>query len=423
MRRFFENRKRTLTLILAVTLLASLLSLCYVFTRPTELAVTVRDAETGAPLSGVIIEVQNPNGQTLIDMATDDRGQAAVRRLAPDVGYWLLARQIDYVPALQKGVSVRLHKTTLAEFALRPQPGGRLYIGAERAYVAIVDTASYRFVALEKGPPELGNWPIWYVVPYPQASWLYVSARYRNYVLDLTNLKPVKELSIPGPVYGMVLNRERNSLLVIVGRRGGQIAVINPNSAEVERELEVQQFEVAMTAGMLVVGPEAELYITAGLVDADLRLAVTDLRTGDTVIVPIGFVPRWAALSADGNHLFLGNPEGTHMARYDRRVGQIDRMIEVGPGISAIGVHPDGQEIYLANQRLGLLTVMDAETLTVVTHVPVGSDPVAVAVDSRGERVYVANAKSGDISVMSARRARIVGTIELGAEIYSIAAN
>lgn len=450
---------RLLVVALLIVLLATLLSVCYLFTRPTQLIVQVRDAESGAPLAGAVVEVQNVNGQKLLDFVTDAKGEGGVKRLATDVSYRLFVRAIDYMPLEKRGVVLSLHRTTRVAVALRPKPGGRLYVGADSAYVIIVDTASFRFVELAKGPPELDDWSITRVVPHPTLPYLYVSARYRNYVLDSATLKPVAELAVAGQVNDLALNQAGTRLWAVVGSGAPRIALINVESMKVQRYLELPGMQVSISSGHILTGKSAELYVVGGLTGQGFRLQIVDLVRGESHDLAAPFTPAWAALSPDENTIYLGSPFFQQMlvltksesgserlvtptptanaanpdTRSQRGIGwrnvraarwpywEISQSVVIGPNISAMAIHPTGEEIYLANEQLGMLTILDGRTYELRGDLPVGRRPSVVVVDRAGERVYVGNTDSRNISVMSVGLRRIIETIEIGVKVRSLA--
>jgi len=419
--RILQDRRRTLRTVLTLIVLIVSLTLCYIVTRPTELQVIVRDAETGVFLSGALVEVRNANGQKIVEAVTGEDGEAEVRRLIPGTEYRVLARQIDHVPAERRNVSVKLHKITTVRMPLRPQPGGRLYVGANRAYIAVIDTASYRFVAFGQGPEEMKEEPIRAIVPHPYQSWLYASTGDESYLLDATSMEPIAELGVSGEkVAGLTLSHDGSHLLALVESWEGRLAVMDPRSAVVRLYIGLPP-EVWPEKGSILTGESAELYVASNVLGEDYWLRILDIRAGEVHSVPVRFPAKWAALSADGTHLIVGSPDDERLVTVDRYLWEVDRVADIGLGISALAMNPERKELYLVNQQLGLLIVLDAETLETIANVPVGQRPVAVAVDSRGERVYVANAGSKDVSVMDVETRQIIWTVDIGLEIFSLA--
>ncbi len=400
---------RILKWVLSIALLALFLYFAYTITRPTLLEFVVYDAKTGAVLPDTVIEVQNANGQKIVQLVTDQKGWAGVKRLIPGTGYRALARHIDYVQAERRGVEVKLHKTVSVKMPLRSKSGGRLYVGMQRAYVAVIDTASYLFVSLKKGPEELGESSIQEILVHPERPWLYISARiYRSYMLGEPSLELMAKLPVSGAARNLFLSQDGKSLWATVSNGGTGLAVLDAYSATVTSLVKVPF--ASPNVRVLFPNKSQEAFV----LDGSSSVWTMDILTGNRLArVPLRFRPTWAIFSPDETQLYVGSPDNEQMIRLDTRQRQLARPISVGQGVSAIAVHPAGKQLYLANSSMGLLLILDATTLETVAYVPVGRRPIAIVVDPQGERVYVANADSQDISVMDVQSRQIVETIRL----------
>ena len=421
MPRLSNKQKRTLAIIVALGALAILLPLCYRVTRPTEISIIVRDGETGEFLGDAVVEIQNSNGQKILDFVTRDDGTAGVKRLPiDDVGYRLEVRRLDYVPAVKRNVALSLHKTTQVRIPLRPKPGGRLYIGAEQAHVAVVDTASHLFAVYKRGPKGLRNWPVRHLVVHPEQPWVYLSARYVSYILEPTRLDAIAELSLPGAVAGLAMTRDGAELLTAVRRQGQQgVAVVDAGTGFEEAYLVVAPLPADWAS---ISSSVASRYVVADLLVVETASGRMVYSLSDLVRqLGTPFEPQWYVLSPDQASLYAGSPISPAVIVVDVATRTILDSLEVGEDISAAAMRPDGSEIYLTNEELGLLMVVASDTGETLSQIPLGKGPVEVVVDPAGERAYIANAGSKDVSVMDIETRRIIRTIDLGLLPFSLA--
>ena len=416
-----DRRKRAVTIVVVLAALAVVLPFCYVNTRPTEIMLTVSDAETGERLGDAVVEIQNSNGQVILDFVTKADGTAGVKRMPIDeVGYRIEVRRLDYVPAARRNVALMLHKTTDVWIPLRPRPGGRLFVGVDDAYVAVVDTASLLFASYKRGPEGLRSWPIRQLAVHPDQPWLYLSARYASYILEPSRLDAIAELGLPGSVDGLVMTRDGRYLLASLRRQGQQgVAVIDAGTGFEEEYLEAAALPLDSATLAL---PGVDRYVVGDLLMVDrpsgrMAYSLPDLHR----VMGIPFAPRWNVLSSDQSRLYLGGPDSPTALALDVATWAIVHSLPVGNDISGAAIHPDGSELYLANERLGLLMVLAVETGETLAQLPVGRLPIQVAVDSLGQRVYVANVGSQSVSVMDVATRRIIRTIDLGMRPHSMA--
>ena len=414
-----DRQKRILTILAALIALALLVPWLYRITRPTQIAVIVRDSETSEFLGDVVVEVQNRNGQTIIQFVTKADGTAAVKRLPPDTEYRVVARRIDYVPAVRLNVPLELHQTTEVRIPLRPKPGGRLYVGLDQAYLASIDTASLLLEAYKRGPEGMRRWPARYLDVSPEHPWLYASARYVSYMLDPATMSAIAELTLPGNVIGLQLTPDGRHLLAALSAQGGmEVTVMDASTGAFEASVQVQPLLPAMD--LLGQGP-ALLFVGDVLVaktsDAWSAYALDEML-GPTAF---GIDLRWQVISPDGEFLYVGQPAQDELVKVSLRTLRVEARWFVGPDIVAAAVHPYNQELYLVNGRLGLLIVLDTGSGEVQAQVPVGRGPVALVVDALGERVYVANGDSTDISVMDVATRTIIDRVELWRRPFALA--
>ena len=121
--------QRAIKWIVILLLIAAFGYFAYTVTRPTLIEFYAYDSESGAPLADAVVEVQSANGQKIVELVTDKRGWAGVKRLIPGGGYRALAKHLDYVLTERRGLSVKLHKTVSVKMPLVAKPQGPALCG------------------------------------------------------------------------------------------------------------------------------------------------------------------------------------------------------------------------------------------------------------------------------------------------------
>jgi YVTN family beta-propeller protein len=412
--------KRIIVVLVVVIVAAGLLFGLYRISRPTQITVMVGDAESGAPLGDAYVEIQNSNGQALLDMVTLDDGTAGVKRLAPDeLGYRVLARHIDYVPAVRRNVPLRLHETTEVYLPLRFKPGGRLYVGVDKAYVAVIDTASMLIERYRRGPEELRQWPIRSIQVDPNRPWIYASARYVGYMLEPAGMQGVAEIGLRDASDGFKLTDDGGHLLISIRNRR-QIDIFDASTGA---DLGYVDFAplpddprglIPQGASAHVVGPSLVIQLP------DSGFTAYSL---DDLFVQAG-VPtswRWALLSADATKLYVGGDALGQVLRIDTETLAVEDRYVASPDLVTAALNPSGTELYVADIRFGSIAILDAGSFEVLGRIPVGRGPVAAIVSPDGQRLYVANGDSQDITAIDLASRSVIETIYLGERPYSLA--
>ncbi len=109
---------------------------------------------------------------------------------------------------------------------------------------------------------------------------------------------------------------------------------------------------------------------------------------------------------------------------YDARSGHVQRVIEVGQGISNLAVDPPTGHVFALDNVANQVMLIDVASGTLLRTSPVGQDPTAMALDVRTRRLFVASGGSGAaagsptgrgaISVIDARSGAVLRTIAAG---------
>jgi YVTN family beta-propeller protein len=409
-----QRYQRAIKWILVLSVIAAFGYFAYTVTRPTLLEFYVYDSESGAPLADAVVEVQNANGQKIVELVTDNRGWAGVKRLIPGGGYRALAKHLDYVLTERRGLVVKLHKTVSVKMPLQAKPGGRLYVGMQNSYLAVIDTASYLFASFKKGPAELGESQIQQILAHPERPWIYVLARNRALALRDSTLDMAAALRTSGSVNSLALSGDGKQIVAAVFDSGVKLLLLDAFSGTLQSSVSVPF--ASRTARMLFAPQSQVAYlfdVGSGGGVASAQLLAMDLKANQPARISIRARASWAALSPDESLLLLGSPESDQLIRVDARQRQLIGSTRIGTGISAIAFSRDGQRIYLANETLGMLTILDAKSFELLAQAPVGRRPVAIVTDAQDERVYVANADSQNISVVDVKTRQVIETISL----------
>ncbi|HEX5832178.1 MAG TPA: cytochrome D1 domain-containing protein, partial [Gemmatimonadaceae bacterium] len=107
--------------------------------------------------------------------------------------------------------------------------------------------------------------------------------------------------------------------------------------------------------------------------------------------------------------------------------GRAHKVLEVIPvpdsGAKPMGaaISPDGELVYITNGRGGTLSVIDTGRDSIIASVRVGTRPWGVAVTPDGRKIYTANGPSNDVSVIDAATRRVIRTVKAGGSPWGVA--
>ncbi len=153
----------------------------------------------------------------------------------------------------------------------------------------------------------------------------------------------------------------------------------------------------------------------------DRVLAIDNVTKKVVQEIDVGWSPRSAIPTPDGNRLYVTNALSDNVSAISAERMALAKMIKTGRmpwnGISS----PQGDRVYVTNLKSDDVSVIDTEKDTVVETMKVGQGPWGIAVSPDGHRLYVSNQDSQDIKVIDTGSYSIVDVIAVGTHPRDIA--
>ncbi len=211
---------------------------------------------------------------------------------------------------------------------------------------------------------------------------------------------------------------------VYVSVSSNKLVVVDPASATVASTIDVdgEPFALAVT-------PDAR---RAYLVDLrGSEVAVVDTTTArQKTSIPMGTLERTAlrpsaAVSRDGNWVYVGNTAKDHLFVIDTAPDQVYRDLFLDFHPTDVAVRSDGRYVFVAGCRLscidGTLRIVDTTTFKAVASIPLPSVPTGMVVTPDGAKAYVANGREATVTVVDLASQSVGRTLDVGAEPVGIA--
>lgn len=439
-----RQRKPWVLLLAAAGLMLLALILLYVTApAPTVLLVRVIDAETGNPLAGAAVQVQATGEQALPAAMTDESGVARFYELPPNPSYRLRVQQIGYDLTYKPQVEVPEGRETTVTVSLSPHVTERLFVGLNKAQVAVIDTASLLVMHLLvlPAPPQA---PVRHLLTHPDRELLYAVAGDRGYILDIPSGQLLARMDVEGTIESLDLSADGRHLVITSLPEGyatgmpGLVHLLILDAQTGER-LDDQPLSSAALREQLLWRPDGtDIYLLWAANRSVWRF--DEMIAGMLGVYNIPTGPRRSRgtgiLSGDGRYLYLFDPYAyvavsSKSAMFPQgheysllMTIQTDLGIVFSrevPPISALAASPTKREIYALNGALSTLYILDPMGTEPPTLLAVGAGPVALTVNADGRWLYVANLTSQTISVIHLPSAAVVETIQLPAGPLSLA--
>lgn len=442
-----DRRRQILFLGFVALVLVAAVVLYVTAPPPTILVVRVFDADSGAPLAGARVEVQQPGQEPMPAADTDETGAARFAHPRPDPNYSIQVQKPDYALALQEGVSVAESQETEVSVQIVPQPGGRLFVGLAQTRLAEIDTASLlvlRTIVLPAAP----NAPVRHLCLHPDEDLLYAMAGARALVLR-TSGTVLAEFDTGGTVDSLDVSRDGKHLLLTGTAQGDASAIIAQRHLWILDARSGALVEDTLLSGSDWAAGEGIVWRPDGT-DADLLYrtspAVTNMPLEGQMMLGLGQAPTPATrhpnkviLSQDEKFLYTWRqgwlPADTwRQGEYTPETEQLSDVLllistedgssiyqEMPAGVSALALSPAGDELYALNAKLGTLTIISLTGSRPQTVVPVGKEPQVLTVSADGRWAYVGDGQEQAIVVVDLSSATVWFTIPLRREPLSLA--
>ena len=94
--------------------------------------------------------------------------------------------------------------------------------------------------------------------------------------------------------------------------------------------------------------------------------------------------------------------------------GRINRMIRVGQLPWQVVVSADGQTVYVANPDSDTISVINAAAGTVSSTIPVTGDPDTLALTPNGQQLWIGQNTAALVTVVDTATNTAIGSINLG---------
>ncbi len=136
-------------------------------------------------------------------------------------------------------------------------------------------------------------------------------------------------------------------------------------------------------------------------VQGQSSLLIVDVASGkvEAAIGPAASADQQAALSKDGQFVFLASPAGGKITKFSLKDGkQVSLSTELAQAQS-IAMSPDGKRLWVIDRGEDLVKVFDSETLNAIASLDAGNLPMAVTLTPNGRYALVTNALSADVAV------------------------
>lgn len=177
--------------------------------------------------------------------------------------------------------------------------------------------------------------------------------------------------------------------------------------------------------------PEVDLnayYVLALNQDATISVVDPLFGYGNSKLLAMVFLETpgedWA-LTADGDRLFVSQPDSDLVAAAETETWKVVRQIPVGPRPRRLGLQPDGQYLWVAWDGAGTdavsgVTAINARDLSRVADIPTGKGGHDLAFSDDSRFVFVTNEGDGTVSVVDVARLAKLRDVRLGARPVSL---
>ncbi len=195
---------------------------------------------------------------------------------------------------------------------------------------------------------------------------------------------------------------------------------INISSTSVNRTIDVGDGPWGVAAFYDNDEAKVMVYVTN---HEDNSVSVISGNDVDT-IENVGTGPIGAAVTPDGETLFVANLDDDTIAVIDTAEKSVTNRIPVGNGPWGVTVAADGDFVFVTNSLEDTVSMIDTDTLIVVRTVFVGNQPLGIAAPANGDFAYAVNQTGNTISkittsgeVTTIDSAELNGAFALGAFI------
>lgn len=153
-------------------------------------------------------------------------------------------------------------------------------------------------------------------------------------------------------------------------------------------------------------------------------LAIVDLQSFQKIAsLGVGAKPAGVAASADGETIFVSNPDDKSVSIIRRQPDGVfarEGDVKLGEGPLGLALDPRGAKLFVADWYSDQLYVIDTAQKTVVAQIKVGRSPSGMAVSPDGATLFVANRESDMVSVVDLAQSREIAQIPVGRAPFGV---
>ena len=176
----------------------------------------------------------------------------------------------------------------------------------------------------------------------------------------------------------------------------------------------------------VAIAPNGQRVYVTTYNDADgtgsaVQVINTATNTVVATISPSGSNPYAAAVTPDGQRLYVPDHGSQNLSVIDTRTNSVTTIIVVPPNPHWVAFTPDGRRAYVANHESNLVSVVDTASNTVVAEIPVGRSPHSVAITPDGREAFVADYDAKSVSVIDTGSDTVTATTAVGTSPQCVA--
>ena len=225
-------------------------------------------------------------------------------------------------------------------------------------------------------------------------------------VVDVKAMKKVHDIDLGRfhRPHGIALVGDR--LLATTERPFG-LVMVDPAAHKVVRDYDVK----GKSPHMVIPAADGKRVFVSN-VDSD-SLAVIDLASGETKVVPTGAHPQGGVISHDGKRLYLTNTNANQISVMETDSLRVVGTIATGKGPARIALTPDGRTLIYNLQFEPGVGFADVVSGTQVAQVALSGRPLSLTMTRDGHRAFAGVQDQDEVAFISVAQRKIERVIKL----------
>jgi len=225
-------------------------------------------------------------------------------------------------------------------------------------------------------------------------------------VVDVKTMKKVHDIDLGRfhRPHGIALVGDR--LLATTERPFG-LVMVDPAARKVVRDYDVK----GKSTHMVIPAADGK-HVFVSNVDSD-SLAVIDLASGETKVVPTGAHPQGGVISHDGKRLYLTNTNANQISVLDTDSLRVVGTIATGKGPARIALTPDGRTLVYNLQFEPGVGFADVASGKQVAQVSLSGRPLSLTMTRDGRRAFAGVQDQDEVAFISVAERKLERVIKL----------